>query len=71
MKNNTKPIITHTEILARAMRTIEAEIEEWRGKCESFPIEQKEKMFAAATKELTEKLETLQTLYRIETGNDI
>lgn len=71
MKIKTNPIITYTEILARALRTIEADIEEWNRKCEAFPQEQRDTMFAAATKELTEKQETLKTLYRIETGNFI
>lgn len=71
MKTKTNPIITYTEILSRAIRTFEDDIEEWRRKCESFPQEQRDTMFSAATKELTEKLEALKTLYRIETGNDI
>ena len=71
MKKNTSPIITHTEILARAIRTIEDDIAEWRCKCEAFPQEQRATMLAASTKELTEKLEALKTLYRFETGTDI
>lgn len=63
-----KPIITHTEILSRAIRCVEYDIAEWRSKCERFPADQREAMLAAATKDLTEKLEALKTLYRIETG---
>ena len=65
------PIITYTEILARAISSFEAEIEEWRCKCANFPQEQRDAMIAAATKEPTEKLEALKVLYRIETGSDI
>ena len=71
MKNKTSPIITYAEILSRAIRTFEDDIEEWRRKVENLPQEQRDTMFTAATKELTEKLDTLKTLYRIETGSDI
>lgn len=63
-----KPIITHTEILSRAIRCIEYDIAEWRSKCECFPAEHREAALTAATKDLAEKLEALKTLYRIETG---
>lgn len=71
MAKKTKPIITHTEILARAMRSIAGEIQEWHGKCAAFPEEQREKMFAAATEELRAKMEALKTLYCIETGTEL
>ena len=71
MKPKTNPIITYTEILARAIRSIEAEIEEWHSKCASLPQEQRDTMLAVATKELTEKLEALKTLYHFETGSDL
>lgn len=60
------PTITHTEILARAIRSIELEIAGWREKCEGLP----EKVFKDATANLFEKREALCTLYRIETGTD-
>jgi hypothetical protein len=71
MAKKTTPIITHTEILSRAIRSIEGEIEGWEIQCEGLPQKEREVMFATATKELREKLETLKTLYRIETGADI
>ena len=71
MAKNTKPIITHTEILSRAIKSIEAEINEWKDRCKGLPKEQAEKYFEAATKELREKQDALKTLYRIETGSDI
>lgn len=64
------PTITHTEILSRAISSIDAEIEVWRLKCEDLPTEQREKMFMVATGELRAKLEALQTLYSIETGTE-
>lgn len=64
----TTPIITHTEILVRAIHSIEDEVTEWRDKCAGLPKEQRDTMLTAATKELNEKLEALKTLYRIETG---
>lgn len=71
MSVKTKPIITHTEILSRAIRSIEADISDWHQKCEALPQAQKDAMEAAATKELREKLEILKTLYRIETGAEL
>lgn len=71
MAKKTTAIITHTEILSRAIRSIEADIADWRTKCEDLPQAQKDAMFATATKELREKLETLKTLYRIETGAEL
>ena len=68
MKVKETPIITHTEILARAIGSVEAEIEAWANQSSGLPVEQREAMFAAATKELAAKRDTLKTLYRIETG---
>lgn len=71
MAKKTTPIITHTEILSRAIRSIEADIADWRKKCEGLPQAQKDAMEAIATEELREKLETLKTLYFIETGVEL
>lgn len=68
MAKKTTPIITHTEILSRAIRSLEEEIAEWHSKGEGLPKELRDEMFTAATKEPREKLEALKTLYRIETG---
>lgn len=64
MANKTSPIITHTEILARAIRTLDDEITEWENKSDYFPQE----LIAKATEEPRAKMEALKTLYRIETG---
>ena len=66
MAKKATPIITHTEILSRAIKSIEAEIDEWRGRCNDLA----DTYFEVATKELREKLDVLKTLYRIETGSD-
>ena len=71
MAKKTSPIITHTEILARAANSIKREIDEWRDRCKGLPKEQADTYFDATTKELREKLDALKTLYRIETGADI
>lgn len=70
MAMKVSPIITHTEILNRAICSIKAEIADWHKKCEGLPQAQKDAMFATATEELRAKLDTLKTLYRIETGVD-
>ena len=68
MAKKPTPIITHTEIYARAIRTIEAELDEWRRRCAGFPQEERVQLYTASTEELHGKLEALQELYRIETG---
>ena len=70
MAKKTTPIITHTEILNRAIRSIEVEIDDWYEKCEGLPQDQKESMVAMATEDLRAKLDALKTMYRIETGTD-
>ena len=67
MAKKTTPIITHTEILIRAIRSIEDEIEEWHTKSGNIPQE----LITKATEEPRAKLEALKALYRIETGTDI
>ena len=68
MAKKQTPIITHTEILSRAIRSIEQEISGWMANCEKLP--DGAKMLEEATIDLSAKLTTLKDLYRIETGND-
>lgn len=70
MAKKTTPIITHTEILSRAIKSIEKDIEERLALCEGLPEDIRAEMFNKSTKELREKLETMKTLYRIETGSE-
>lgn len=65
---NTTPIITHVEILSRAIRSVEEEIrnqEEIMGE-----IPECKEMLAAFVAERAPKLEALKEMYRIETGTD-
>lgn len=64
----TKPIITHTEILNRAICSIKADIDEWRRRCAGFPQEERDALFNSATELLRAKLDALENMYRIETG---
>ena len=68
MEKKKTPIITHTEILARAIQSIKQEIDGWRENCEN--MQEGAQMFEAATAGLSAKLDALKDLYRIETGND-
>lgn len=68
MARRQTPIITHTEILTRAIRSIDQEIGTWKARCEGIP--DAEQMIAEATAGLAEKLAALNELYRIETGTD-
>lgn len=69
-KKTTKPIITHTEILALAIRSIEGDIEERLALCEGLPEDIQAEMLNKSTVELRAKMEALKTLYSIETGAD-
>lgn len=70
MAKKTTPIITHTEILARAIRSVESEIEGRKHLCESLPPAQREAMFKVSTEELRGKIDTLKQMYLIETGTE-
>lgn len=63
-KASRSPIITHVEILALAIRSIDADIQKWREKCEGLPAEQ----FDKCTLELRQKRAALCNYYLIETG---
>lgn len=67
MKKNT-PIITHTEILCLAIRSIQKEINEMTAYLEG--IESKAEYLAFFLAERTPKLDALKELYRIETGSE-
>ena len=62
------PIITHVEILSRAIRNIEDEIDSQKGLMGDNP--EFGDMLAAYIAERTPKVEALKEMYRIETGND-
>ena len=70
MAKKETPIITYTEILVRAINSVEAEIDDWRQKFNGTPDVFMTGMFEIATAELREKLDALKTLYRIETGTE-
>ena len=68
MAKKTTPVITHTEILVRAIKSIEAEIDEWRERCNGLPKDEAIAYFNAATEELQEKRAALKSMYLIENG---
>lgn len=70
MAKRTTPVITHTEILSRAIRSIEADIDDLHKKCEDIPQPQRNALLAASTEELRGKLAALKALYGIETGTE-
>ena len=65
-KKRPEPIITHTEIYALAIRTIDEDIKTWRQRCEGLP----EEYFDRATEQLRAKRDVVKELYRIETGTE-
>ena len=64
MKN--KPIITHTEILSRAIASIEQEINTAKEAMENVP--ECEEMLQKYIDERLPKVEALKKMYRCETG---
>ena len=67
-KKKPEPIITHTEILCRAIGSLEEEIRNWESRCEGKPwLEDEIKLITAP---IRDKLDAVMQLYRIETGVD-
>lgn len=64
----TTPIITHVEILSRAIRSIEEEIRSMEEVMGDNP--ECKDMLTAYIGERAPKLEALKEMYRIETGTD-
>ena len=64
----TTPVITHVEILSRAIRSIEEEIRAQEDAMGDNP--QFEDMLEDFVAEREPKLAALKEMYRIETGND-
>lgn len=63
----TSPVITHTEILARAIRSIDDELAHWHVACENSGTLEN---YDALTADLQKKRLAINTLYCIETGVD-
>ena len=65
-RKTVEPVITHTEILCRAIRNIEHEIRTQTSYMGGIP--ECEALLQAYVSERTPKLEALKEMYRIETG---
>lgn len=64
-----QPVITYTEILSRAARSIERDIAEWQDKAKG--LQGAENMLGQYVDGLRKKLDAINTMYRIETGSDL
>lgn len=64
----TDPIITQTEIIARAIGSVEAEIREWAERAAGRPEAQA--AVDEMTRPLRNKLEALRILYLYQTGTE-
>lgn len=62
-KRNPTPIITHTEIYARAIRSLDAEIVEWAERAAGNVA-----LLDQLTATLREKRDAVAAIYEIETG---
>ena len=60
-----EPMITYTEILSRAIRQMEAELESWESRMAG-----KQDFIEVKREELCPKIEAAKMLYKIETGTD-
>ena len=64
----TNPVITQTEIIARAIGSVESEIQEWEERAAGRPEAQA--AVAEMTRPLRNKLEALRILYLYQTGTE-
>lgn len=69
MAKKDQPIITYAEILARAARNFQDEIDIWEKRLKGLP--EGEELLEQSTKELRAKLDAIRTLYHIETGSKL
>ena len=60
-----EPMITYTEILSRAIRQMEEELESWETRMAG-----KQDFIDVKCEELCPKIDAAKTLYKIETGTD-
>lgn len=69
-RKQPEPIITHSEIYSRAIRSIQDEIKAWEDRCEGLSQEQKDDIVSRSTAHLRPKLEALKEMYRFESGDE-
>lgn len=69
MKKINKPTISHVEILARAYMSYEAEVRDWKERCDAAGMDNAS--FEHATESFREKMEAIAVMYKLETGVDI
>lgn len=70
MAKRNGPIITNTEILARAIRSVDEEMTALEKIASQIPAEQRQQWLEPQLKPLRGKREALNMLYCIETGMD-
>lgn len=72
-KKKPTPSITYTELLSRAFNDLYREVQSWRDTLMSATPDapDNEETVKAICAEQLRKMETIRTLYRIETGTDI
>ena len=64
-KKQQEPMITYTEILSRAIRQMQEELESWENRMAG-----KQDFIEVKREELYPKIEAAKMLYKIETGTD-
>lgn len=67
-RKNHEPIITHTEILNRAIDSVKREIFQWEEQAKAKPAISEQ--IKAMTAPLYKKLEALESMYIYETGTE-
>lgn len=70
MTRKCKPVITNTEILARAIRSVDEEMQALAKIASQIPEDKRREWLDPQVNPLKEKREALNMLYCIETGCD-
>lgn len=64
-RKKLEPIVTHVEILSRAIKSYDDEIEKWE-----TAMDGKQEMLEMATGPLKRKRQAVAEIYKIETGSE-
>ena len=68
-KRKPAPIITHTELLCLAYRTLEKDVGHWRTTLDGLP-DAEERVAGICARQLAQ-MDAIRTMYRYETGVDM
>lgn len=71
-KKKPEPVLTHTELLCLAYRTLEQDVRHWEEALEKLPPEEKtEGLLSGICHDQLRKMDAIRTMYRLETGTEM